>query len=156
MKLSEVRKQHGFTQERFAEYLGIPLRTYKRYEGCEDKIPKIKYEYIKAKIDELSIIDETHGVLTLQTIKEVCARVFQSKEVEYCYLFGSYAKGRATEKSDVDLFVSTPLTGLKFYGLVESLREALKKNVDVLNHNQIKDNYELTKEILATGIKIYG
>ena len=156
MKLSEIRKQYGFTQENFAQYLAIPLRTYKRYESDEGKIPTIKYEYIKTKIDELEKIDETHGVLTMQTIKEVCARVFEVYDVEYCYLFGSYAKGRATEKSDVDLFVSTKVTGLKFFGLVEDLRVALKKNVDVLNQDQIKNNYELTQEILSKGIKIYG
>ena len=44
----------------------------------------------------------------------------------------------------------------KFYGLVEELRENLKKKVDVLDQKQIKDNFELTNEILKDGIKIYG
>jgi predicted nucleotidyltransferase len=76
--------------------------------------------------------------------------------VEYCYLFGSYAKGTASEKSDVDLLVHTKLTGMSFFGLVEELREGLKKKVDVLDQKQIVNNFELVNEILKDGIKIYG
>jgi predicted nucleotidyltransferase len=71
-------------------------------------------------------------------------------------LFGSYAKGKATPMSDVDLFVNTSVTGLKFFGLIEELREALKKKVDLLDRRQIEGNFELTNEILKDGIKIYG
>lgn len=62
----------------------------------------------------------------------------------------------ATEASDVDLLISTNVRGLKFYGLVEEIRSALHKKVDVLDLNQLRDNFELTKEILQDGIKIYG
>ena len=156
MTLKETRKLYNFTQEKFAEYLGIPLRTYKRYESDETKIPSVKYEYIKTKLKEYRSIDETHGVLTIEVIKDICGRVFREYTVDYCYLFGSYAKGCATAESDVDLLISTPLTGLKFFGLVEDLRVALKKKVDVLSQAQLKNNFELTNEIFANGVKIYG
>lgn len=45
---------------------------------------------------------------------------------------------------------------MKFYELVEELREALKKEVDLLNLEQLKDNLELVNEILKDGIKVYG
>ena len=48
------------------------------------------------------------------------------------------------------------MKGLKFFGLVEEIREALHKRVDVLDINQLKDNLELTEEILRDGVKIYG
>ena len=82
--------------------------------------------------------------------------MFSNYDIEYCYLFGSYAKGNASNISDVDLFVSTSVTGLRYFGLVEQLRERLKKKVDLLNFNQIKDNTEVLNEILKDGIKIYG
>ncbi len=85
-----------------------------------------------------------------------CSKVFERYEVSFCYLFGSYAKGKATSVSDVDLLISTNVKGLKFYGLVEEIRTALHKKVDVLDVNQLKDNIELTEEILKDGIKIYG
>ena len=65
-------------------------------------------------------------------------------------------KERQNQPSDVDLLISTDATGLKFYGLVEDIRTALHKKVDVLDINQLKDNFELTQEILKDGIKIYG
>ena len=76
--------------------------------------------------------------------------------MEYCYLFGSYAKGKATEVSDVDLLISTSVSGMQFYDIVEALREGLKKKVDVLNLEQLRDNTELVNEILKDGVKIYG
>ena len=88
-------------------------------------------------------------------IVSVCQNIFKEYPVHYCYLFGSYAKGNATEKSDVDLLVSTDVRGLKFYGLAEKLRTELKKNVDLLHLDQLKDNPELLDEILKDGEKIY-
>lgn len=156
MKLKELRMLYKITQERCAEYLGIPLRTYKRYESDETKIPKIKYDYIVKKMDEFNPVDEEHGVLTVEVIKEVCKRIFEEYPVKYCYLFGSYAKGKAKETSDIDLLISTEITGLKFFGLVEALRTGFRKKVDVLNQDQLKDNNELVQEILSDGLRIYG
>ena len=76
--------------------------------------------------------------------------------MSYCYLFGSYAKGKATDQSDVDLLVATSISGMRFYDMVEALREGLKKKVDVLNLEQLNNNPELMDEILKDGIKIYG
>ena len=56
---------------------------------------------------------------------------------------------------DFDLLISSNITGLKFYGLVESLREKRNKRVDLLNQDQVKNNFELLNEILKDGIKIY-
>ena len=86
----------------------------------------------------------------------ICSSVFGNYSIDYCYLFGSYAKGKATEVSDVDLLISTSITGMQFYDLVENIREALHKKVDVLNREQLNANPELIDEILKDGIKIYG
>ena len=87
--------------------------------------------------------------------RDEALEVFKKYNVEFCYLFGSYAKGKANEKSDVDLLVSVPLDGLKFFELVEMLRMNLKKKVDLLDFNQLNNNPELTYEMLKDGIKIY-
>lgn len=156
MTLKELRKNKKITQAECAKYLEIPLRTYQNYETDISKQGTIKYNFMMQKLELYGYIDEEHGVLTIQKIKEICAEVFADFEVEYCYLFGSYAKGRATEKSDVDLLISTSVTGIKFFDLVESLREALNKRVDVLNQEQLNNNYDLVKEILKDGVKVYG
>ncbi len=156
MTIKSIRKMHGLTQESCAAYLGIPTRTYKRYESNEECIPPIKKQYIMSKLNDLGKIDEEHGVLSFETIKNSCAEVLKNYDVEYCYLFGSYAKGKATNSSDVDLLVSTKVSGLAFYGLIEALRIALNKKVDVLDQKQIVNNEALLNEILKDGVKIYG
>lgn len=45
---------------------------------------------------------------------------------------------------------------MKFFGLVETLREQLRKKVDVLDMAQLNNNMALVQEILKDGIKIYG
>ncbi len=156
MKLRDLRRQKGLTQHACAQYLGVPLRTYQNYEVDEKKETSFKYLYMVQKLEQYGFIDEVHGILTLDQIKKACMAVFEKQEVVFCYLFGSYAKGLATETSDVDLLVSTPLTGLRFFELVETLRETLKKKVDVLNLEQLSNNPTLVNEILKDGVKIYG
>ncbi len=156
MTLRELRKNKGITQQEAADFLGVPLRTYSNYENDIKKQTSIKYIYMLEKLYTYGYIDEENGILALDEIKNICINVFSKYPVEYCYLFGSYAKGKAKATSDVDLLVCTTLSGLNFYGLVEELREALKKKVDVLDQKQLIDNFELTNEILKDGIKIYG
>ena len=154
--IKELRTEKKLTQQQVAEMLGISLRSYKSYENDADKVGTIKYNYILDKLNAINPIDEENGILELEYIKEKCERVFAEYPIHYCVLFGSYAKGKAVETSDVDLLVSSDVKGLKFYGMVEKLRTSLHKKVDVLSLDQLKDNLELTDEILKDGIRIYG
>lgn len=156
MTLRQLRIDKGLSQVRCAEYLQIPIRTYKRYETSEQKLNPIKASYIVEKLNQYGQVDEEHGKLTIEQIKKGCLEIFSSYDVEYCYLFGSYAKGKATELSDVDLLISMPVDGLKFFEIAELLREKLKKKVDLLDVAQLNNNPVLVKEVLKDGIKIYG
>lgn len=156
MTLKELRNNKGLTQSKCAKFLNIPLRTYARYENNEDKLSNIKYQYIIENLNKYGLIDEEHGILSIDQIKVTCKEVFKNYDIEFCYLFGSYAKNKANEISDIDLLISTNLTGIKFFGLVEELREKLHKKIDLLNINQLNNNQDLLKEILKDGIKIYG
>lgn len=153
--LKQVREELNMTQIEASEFLGVSRRSYQSYENEGKYLDSIKYQFMLEKL--LSILeDENKRILTIEEIKSRCESVFSRFDVSYCYLFGSYAKGTAREDSDVDLLISTNLSGLKFFGLVEELREALHKKVDVLDLSQLKNNTELVNEILNDGIKIYG
>lgn len=154
--LKDLRIEKKMTQQQVADLVGISLRSYKSYENDEEKRNTIKYNYIIEKLSKINYIDEENGVLTVEDITRICSKVLEQYDVNFCYLFGSYAKGKATPMSDVDLLISADVKGLKFYGLVEEIREALRKKVDILDINQLKENIELTEEILKDGIKIYG
>jgi len=155
MTLKELRTSRGLTQKQVSELSGMPLRTYKNYENDSGKRNSIKYRYLIDTIEAATLIDESHGILSIDQIKAACADVFKDYDIEVCVLFGSYASGTATETSDVDLLVITRTTGMKFYGIVERLRQSLHKNVDVLDFNQLSNNLDLTAEIMKKGIRIY-
>ena len=154
--LKKLRNEKKLTQQQVADLVGISLRSYKSYENEEEKKGTLKYNYIIDKLAEINPIDEEHGIIEVDDIKQKCAVVFEKYDVNFCYLFGSYAKAKAKPTSDVDLLISANVKGLKFYGLVEEIRTILNKKVDVLDINQLKDNLDLTQVILKDGIKIYG
>ncbi len=153
--LKELRISKGLTQAQASILLGVSLRSYKTYENSKDKVGTIKYNYIAECLQKYVPIDEEHGVLKLNDIKTACKTVLDEYPVKYCILFGSYAKGKATEKSDVDLLISTEVTGLRFFGIAERLRSALCKKVDLLDLKQLTNNCDLLNEILKDGIKVY-
>lgn len=154
MNLTELRKQNNITQKEAALLVGIPYRTYIRYEENPAYENTYKYRMIFSSLEESLRIDEEHGLLSVEKIKEITVPIFKKHNINYCYLFGSYAKGSANEKSDVDLLIETDLTGLKFYGLVEELRVALHKKIDLLRLKDIKNDNPIALEILKEGIKI--
>lgn len=69
-----------------------------------------------------------------EKIIEICRR----NEVSYCAVFGSYARGEASESSDVDLLVkfSKPI-GWAFYGIAEDLEKILGRKVDLATERMI-------------------
>ena len=156
VNLKELRIEKKMTQKQVAELVGISLRSYKSYENDTEKHDTIKYNYIIEQLSKINYIDEENGILELEDIVRRCSKVLNKYDVSFCYLFGSYAKGIATQTSDVDLLISANIKGIKFYALIEEIRIALHKKVDVLDMNQLKDNIELTEEIFKDGIKIYG
>ena len=155
-ELKELRASKKLTQEEASALLGVSLRSYKSYENDESKRTTIKYRYMLETLSQYTPIDEEHGILTLDDIRNACNTVFSEYSVKYCVLFGSYAKGKATGASDVDLLISSDVTGLRFFGIAERLREKLHKKVDLLDLRQLKNNEELLDEILKDGIRVYG
>lgn len=81
-------------------------------------------------------------IYTIQEIQQIVTPIAQKHGVERVYLFGSYARGDATEKSDIDLRIDSgkikSLFGMG--GLYADLEEALSKPMDIV-----------TTEALANG-----
>ncbi len=154
-ELKALRISKKLTQQQASALLGVSLRSYKQYENDAEKENSIKYRYMLETLEKYIAVDEEHGILTMDEIKSACKTVLDEYEVKYCILFGSYAKGTATETSDVDLLVSANVGGMRFFGLAERLRTQLRKKVDLLDIRQLKDNTELLDEILKDGVKVY-
>lgn len=153
--LKELRIRKKLTQRETAELLGVSLRSYISYENEERKAGTPKYRFLMQELERLDPLDEDHGILTLADIKAGCAEVFAGYRVEFCWLFGSYAKGTPKESSDVDLVIAADEEGLRYYELAERLRETLRKRIDLLDIKQLTGNEALLREVLREGIRIY-
>ncbi len=143
------------TQQKASELLGVSLRSYKSYENDPGKTETLKYKFLVSELEKYIPFDEEHGILSAEDIRSACTKVLSEYSVKYCILFGSYAKGTANEKSDVDLLISTDVTGLRFFGIAERLRTELGKKVDLLDLKQLENNSALLDEILYDGVRIY-
>lgn len=155
MTLKELRKRNNISQKEAAALIGIPIRTYSRYENEEKYEKTLKYQKMYEILSDHFKIDENNGILSFEFIKEMVNDVFQKYEISYAYLFGSYAKNNPNEKSDIDILVCTDISGLKYYGIVEELRDLLNKKVDMIRIQDLKNN-DLLNEVLKSGVKIYG
>jgi hypothetical protein len=85
-------------------------------------------------------------VYTLQNILQILRRHKPELQRKYPIsrlgVFGSYARGEATEKSDIDIAVefSAPM-GLNFVAMADELEELLGIKTDVVPKRAIKPQY---------------
>ena len=97
-------------------------------------------------------------VYSIDEIKGILNPIFIANAVYKATLFGSYAKGIATEKSDIDIVIDSKgeLLNINFYGLLEEVIGVLKKKVDLLEISEIKKDSQIYREIEREGILLYA
>ena len=160
MTLLETRQTYKLSQQQVASVLGIPLRTYVRYEKDNTYGDELKRKMMIQSINEKYEITETKGILSVEEIKEKVRTLIETKykeSINFCFLFGSYAQGYATDASDVDFCISTTLKGLDYVGLSEDIRSVLHdKKIDLVKFEHLGNNLDLLNEIMKDGIKVYG
>ena len=71
MKLKTIRWAKGLTQEEAASLLGITRRTYAKYENDESRWYDLKYKFMCQVLEQYGYVDEEHGLLSIEKIKEV-------------------------------------------------------------------------------------
>ena len=156
-ELARKRKTLGITQLQAANACGVCLRTYQTYE--ETTKTNQTYNSLMQKLDEIGVLDGTNHIASVRRIKFTCRRLFKDKypEIQTAFLYGSYARGEATGRSDIDILVvlNKPM-GLRFFAIAEELKELLHKEVDIQSYEQLLGNAPMLKDILVEGIKIYG
>jgi predicted nucleotidyltransferase len=97
----------------------------------------------------------TDTVYSFGQLKNLLTPILLRNNVRRAVLFGSYGKGIATSKSDIDLFVDSGLRGLDFIGLIGEVTDAVDKSVDLIDVTEVIPGSRIEKEIGATGILIY-
>lgn len=90
----------------------------------------------------------------LQRIAKIAVPILKKNGVVKAGIFGSYARGEAKKRSDIDILVKTrkSMGLLKFAGIKVKLEEKLKIKVDLVEYVTIKPL--IKKEILADEVRI--
>lgn len=94
-------------------------------------------------------------VYSIHEIETILYPVFADYGVRRAVLFGSYAKGQATPRSDIDILVDSGLRGLAFFGLLEDVASSLNVPVDLIDVSQIEKGSPIEMDIQQTGVPIY-
>lgn len=95
------------------------------------------------------------GIYTLPQLTSVLTPLFSKYDIRKAVLFGSYGKGSATEKSDIDLLVDSGLRGLRFIGFLDEVQQTVGKDVDLFDVTHIQAGSEIEREIKQTGVVVY-
>lgn len=95
------------------------------------------------------------SVYTVDELKTRMLPIFVNYGIKRAVLFGSYSKGKANIKSDIDLLVDSGLRGLRFVGFVEDLRSSLNKDMDVFDVTHLEEGTTIDTEIKKTGVVLY-
>jgi len=96
-------------------------------------------------------------VYTISEIQERLLPIFESYAISKAYVFGSYSRGNATVKSDVDIIVE-PGDGFRpqrVCGILEEAMDALGIDVDVYSINEFRPDSEMLPQIMKDRIIVY-
>ena len=96
-------------------------------------------------------------MLTIDELTQKLTPIFDANGVTKAIVFGSYAKGSATDKSDIDIVVETEdwVRGLNFVGLIGEVVDCLEIDVDLLAKRSIKPDSSIAIAIERDGRVIY-
>lgn len=99
----------------------------------------------------------TTKIYSISDIKKMLSEVLNNTEVEKAILFGSYAKDTPTKTSDIDIVIDSngKIKGLKFFAIIDMIKEKFDKDVDVIEKSEIDKDSKIEKEIEKTGVIVY-
>jgi len=159
-QIKVIRENMGFTQEEVSAITGVPVKTIRNWEQeirkpSEWTIDLLIDRLLREKNEKTQTIDESTGVLSFLSIKKAVHLIAKEYDVDQIYLFGSYAKGEATELSDIDLYMESNLYGLNYFEFIEALRRKVNKKIGLLSDKTIEQSSKIQDEIKKTGVLIY-
>ena len=101
-------------------------------------------------------------MLSVDEIQKKIFPICQKYAISEAYLFGSYARGDATEESDVNLriVVGKPFGMLALNRINDDFEAALQKNVDVITYFPKKKSIRFYKtfedNVSREEVRVYG
>jgi predicted nucleotidyltransferase len=96
-------------------------------------------------------------IYTVEEIQSTLYPIFEKEGVIRAILFGSYAKGDATEGSDIDIaaLVDDEMSILNFCNIADKVINKLGKNVDFIYADDIIPGGKIDIELKRDGVLLY-
>ena len=95
-------------------------------------------------------------MLPIATIEQAIRLLLARYHGEYALLIGSYARGNATEESDIDVVVfgGSQFKKTNIFAFAEDLREMTGKNVDAFEICEVDSGTPFYEAIMREGRRI--
>ena len=104
-------------------------------------------------------------VYTMEELRDRIAPIAREYEIPAVYIFGSYARGDATDCSDVDVLFKregSKVRGMVMGAFYQDLSEGIGKGIDLLTEESLEQHDIKNKtpwfyeNLLKERVKIYG
>ena len=112
-----------------------------------------KQGYIKNIIR--NSIANNYEVLSLDSIKILLLPIVKKYEIKSLSVFGSYARNEANANSDVDILIDGGNYNglLEYENMISSMKEALKKDVDLITQSVLDNGHSKSSLIFRENIE---
>ena len=96
-------------------------------------------------------------MITLNELTDILLPVVEESPIRKVTVFGSYARGDATNDSDIDIVIDSDgkLDGMNFFIYADKLAKILPVKSDIFESVEIKKPSSLYTRILNEGVVIY-
>ena len=90
------------------------------------------------------------NIYTVDEICQIIKELSNKYDIRNAYLFGSYARGEATEKSDIDIVIQggKDFKGGSIFSLGEEIRSNTQKAVDIFEMQELNEGTPFYNQVL--------
>ena len=128
--------------------MDFEIRQAKRYiEQLSPELLASALNYLKTLVEQETQYYEIEK-MSLREVVKIITPILVDYQVKRAAFFGSFARGEATERSDLDLVVELMpgASALGYFGLQEDLEKLLFRGVDVITFDSVQKAEEKMKK----------
>ncbi len=94
---------------------------------------------------------------SIEQLQQTLTPIFAKETIYKAILFGSYAKGKQTSASDIDIVIDSngKLLGLDFFRVLDEIVKALNAEVDLFEAAEIVKGSPMEKSVYQEGVVLY-
>lgn len=173
MIINDYLRDTNTTRYQLSKMAGLPYGTLNDIVSGKTDIARCTGETLMkiahavgCTVDDLLCERLRSSVFDPDRIGMLVAPVAKKHKLRSVYVFGSYARGDATEDSDVDLLIdregSTVHGIFGMNALLGELKDALGKDVDLVTvqslrqESTVRNNADFIEAVMKERIRVYG